>query len=154
MCRSSSAIQTWPGPTSLLEEWSVTPMFCCFFVLSATPQAGGNGQGIWIDNYKSFLKNTVKESALQKFTWTLEYFVILEGMQGIVHRNHKIHTTPFMSLLFSIYLVSSLEFSNYLSSLVHFIPIQSTTKIFFHTLENPHEGFTSECKVRLYSNLN
>ena len=44
----SSAIQTRPGPLSLLEEWSKTPIV--FFFLSATPQNGGNyyGQGIWI----------------------------------------------------------------------------------------------------------
>ena len=44
LCCSSSAIQTRLGPLSLLEEWSVTPIvFCCFFVLSATLQTGGNG---------------------------------------------------------------------------------------------------------------
>ena len=44
---SSSAIQTWPGPSSLLEERSKNPIvFVAFFVLSATPQNGGNGQGI------------------------------------------------------------------------------------------------------------
>ena len=47
LCCSSSAIQTRPGPSSLLEERSVTPIvFVVFFVLSATPQTGGNGQGI------------------------------------------------------------------------------------------------------------
>ena len=47
LCCSSSAIQTRLGPSSLLEEWSVTPnVFVVVFVLSATPQAGGNGQGI------------------------------------------------------------------------------------------------------------
>ena len=31
LCRSSSAIQTPPGPSSLLEEQSITPhCFCCF----------------------------------------------------------------------------------------------------------------------------
>ena len=33
LCCSSSAIQTWPGPSSLLEEWSKTPIvfvsLCC-----------------------------------------------------------------------------------------------------------------------------
>ena len=38
LCCSSSAIQTRPGPSSLLEERSKTPIvFCCLFVLSATP---------------------------------------------------------------------------------------------------------------------
>ena len=49
LCCSSSAIQTRPGPPSLLEEQSKTPIvvvFCHLFVLSATPQTGGNGQGI------------------------------------------------------------------------------------------------------------
>ena len=47
LCCSSSALQTRPGPSSLLEEWSKTPIvFVVFFVLSATPQTGGNGQGI------------------------------------------------------------------------------------------------------------
>ena len=48
LCCSSSAIQTRLGPSSLLEERSEIPIvFCfCFFVLSATPQTGGNGQGI------------------------------------------------------------------------------------------------------------
>ena len=47
LCCSSSAIQTQPGPSSLLEELSKTPIvFCCLLVLSATPQTGGNGQDI------------------------------------------------------------------------------------------------------------
>ena len=41
LCHSSSAIQTRPGLSSLLDEQSVTPI-----VLSATPQTGGSGQGI------------------------------------------------------------------------------------------------------------
>ena len=44
---SSSAIQTRPGHSSLLEERSKTPIvFVVFFVLSATSQTGGNSQGI------------------------------------------------------------------------------------------------------------
>ena len=43
LCCSSSAIQTRLGPSSLLEERSGAPIV---FVLSATPQTGGNGQGI------------------------------------------------------------------------------------------------------------
>ena len=47
LCCSSSAIQTQLGPSSLLEERSVTPIiFVVFFVLLATPQTGGNSQGI------------------------------------------------------------------------------------------------------------
>ena len=46
LCRSSSAIQTQPGHSLLLEERSVTPIDVVFFVLSATPQTGGNGQGV------------------------------------------------------------------------------------------------------------
>ena len=46
LCCSSSAIQTRPGPSSLLEERSKTPIVFVFFVLSATPQNGGNSQGI------------------------------------------------------------------------------------------------------------
>ena len=47
LCCSSSAIQTRLDPSSLLEEWSETPIvFVVSFVLSATPQTGGNGQGI------------------------------------------------------------------------------------------------------------
>ena len=47
LCCSSSAIQTWLGPSSLLEETEWGPhCFCWSFVLSATPQTGGNGQGI------------------------------------------------------------------------------------------------------------
>ena len=46
LCCSSSAIQTRLGPSSLLEERSKTPIVSLFFVLSATPQTGGNGQGI------------------------------------------------------------------------------------------------------------
>ena len=45
LCCSSSATQTQLGPSSLLEERSEIPIvFCCFFVLSATPQTGRNGQ--------------------------------------------------------------------------------------------------------------
>ena len=47
LCCSSSAIQTRLGPPSLLEERSEIPIvFVVYFVLSATPQTGGNGQGI------------------------------------------------------------------------------------------------------------
>ena len=47
LCCSSSAIQTQLGPSSLLEERSEIPIvFVVSFVLSATPQTGGNGQGI------------------------------------------------------------------------------------------------------------
>ena len=47
LCCSSSAIQTRLDPLSLLEERSETPIvFVVSFVLSATPQTGGNGQGI------------------------------------------------------------------------------------------------------------
>ena len=47
LCCSSSAIQIWPGPLSLLEERSKTPIvFVVFFVLSAIPKTGGNGQDI------------------------------------------------------------------------------------------------------------
>ena len=47
LCYSSSAIQTWLGPSSLLEERSEIPIvFVVSFVLSATPQTGVNGQGI------------------------------------------------------------------------------------------------------------
>ena len=47
LCCSSSAVQTRPGPSSLLEERSKTPIvFVSFFVLSATPQNGRNGKDI------------------------------------------------------------------------------------------------------------
>ena len=46
LCCSSSAIQTRLGPLSLLEERSGVPIVFVSFVLSATPQTGGNGQGI------------------------------------------------------------------------------------------------------------
>ena len=47
LCCSSSAIQTQLGPSSLLEERSEIPIVVFVsFVLSATPQTGGNGQGI------------------------------------------------------------------------------------------------------------
>ena len=43
----SSDIRTQLGPFSLLEEWSEIPIvFVVSFVLLATPQTGGNGQGI------------------------------------------------------------------------------------------------------------
>ena len=49
LCCSSRAIQTRLGTSSLLEEGSETPIvFVVSFVLSATPQTGGNGQGIYI----------------------------------------------------------------------------------------------------------
>ena len=52
LCCSSSAIQTLLGPSSLLEERSEIPIaFVVSFVLSATPQTGGNGQGILIYIY-------------------------------------------------------------------------------------------------------
>ena len=47
LCCSSSAIQTRLGASSLLKERSEVPIvFVVSFVLSATPQTGGNGQGI------------------------------------------------------------------------------------------------------------
>ena len=46
LCCSSSAIQTRLGPLSLLEERSEIPVVFVSFVLLATPQTGGNSQGI------------------------------------------------------------------------------------------------------------
>ena len=46
LCCSCSAIQTQPGPSSLLEERSKNPIVFVSFVLSATPETGGNGQDI------------------------------------------------------------------------------------------------------------
>ena len=47
LCCSSSDSQTRLGPSSLLEERRKTPIvFVVSFVLSATPQTGGSGQGI------------------------------------------------------------------------------------------------------------
>ena len=48
LCCSSSAVQTRLGPSSLLEECSKSSIVVVVvsFVLSATPQSGGNGQGI------------------------------------------------------------------------------------------------------------
>ena len=47
LCCSSSAIQTRLGPSSMLEERSKAPtVLVVSFVLLATPQTGGNGQGI------------------------------------------------------------------------------------------------------------
>ena len=46
LCCSSSAIQTRPGPLSLLEERSKTPIVFAVSVLSSTPETGGNSQGI------------------------------------------------------------------------------------------------------------
>ena len=52
LCCSSSAIQTRLGPSSLLEEQSEIPIvFVVSFVLLATPQTGGNGEGISIYIY-------------------------------------------------------------------------------------------------------
>ena len=46
LCCSSRAIQTWLGPSSLLEKWSeITIVFVVSFVLSATPQTGGR---VWM----------------------------------------------------------------------------------------------------------
>ena len=47
LCCSSSAVQTQLSPSSLLEERNKTStVFVVSFVLSATPETGGNGQGI------------------------------------------------------------------------------------------------------------
>ena len=45
-CCSSSAIQTRLVPSSLPEERREIPIVLSFLVLSATPQTGGNSQGI------------------------------------------------------------------------------------------------------------
>ena len=37
LCRSSSAVQTWPGPSLLLEERSIIPLFCCFLYVVDYP---------------------------------------------------------------------------------------------------------------------
>ena len=61
LCCSSNTIQTRPSPLSLLEERSVTPIvFVVFFVLSATPQTGGNGQGIWIELFSLLLHSRLQ----------------------------------------------------------------------------------------------
>ena len=60
LCCSSSAIQTWLGPSSLLEEQSKTSIgFVVFCVLWATPQSGGNGEGIYICICKLVVKWSV-----------------------------------------------------------------------------------------------
>ena len=46
LCCPSSAIQTRRGLSSLLEERSEIPIVFVSFVLSVTPQTGGNSQGI------------------------------------------------------------------------------------------------------------
>ena len=47
LCCCSSVIQARLGPSSLLEERSEIPIvFVVSFVLSTTPQTGGNSQGI------------------------------------------------------------------------------------------------------------
>ena len=47
LCCSSSAIQTRPGPSSLLEERSKTPIvFVVALCCRLPPQTGGNCQGI------------------------------------------------------------------------------------------------------------
>ena len=47
LCCSSSAMQTRPGPLSLLEERSKTPIVFVFSLCcQLPPQTGGNGQGI------------------------------------------------------------------------------------------------------------
>ena len=37
LCCPSSAIQTWPGPLSLLEEWSKTSLFFVFSLCCRLP---------------------------------------------------------------------------------------------------------------------
>ena len=69
LCCSSSAIQTRLDPSSLLEERSETPIclfFVVSFVLSATPQTGGNGQGISIDNRPQVMGKHTKEFSNRK----------------------------------------------------------------------------------------
>ena len=52
LCCSSSAIQTRLGPSSLLEERSVTPLFCCFLcVVGYPPNWGKRPKYIDIDRY-------------------------------------------------------------------------------------------------------
>ena len=52
LCCPSSAIQTRLGPSSLLEEWSKTPIvFVVSFVLSATPKLGEMAE---VHRYRSF----------------------------------------------------------------------------------------------------
>ena len=41
LCCSSSAIQTWPGPSSLLEERSKTPIVFVFFCVVGYPPNWG-----------------------------------------------------------------------------------------------------------------
>ena len=58
LCCSSSAIQTRPGPSSLLEEWSKTPIVLVFSLCCRLPsKLGGNGQGIQIDHPSSRIFN-------------------------------------------------------------------------------------------------
>ena len=74
LCCSSSAIETLPGPSSLLEERIKTPILCVvvFFVLSATSQTGGNGKGIWINRDEINLMH-------------LAYFVMLHRIHMPLH---------------------------------------------------------------------
>ena len=101
LCCSSSAIQARPGPSSLLEEWSVTPIvFVVFFVLSDTPQTVGNGQGIYIgrqlyghnfgNNKDRDLISGIPTSLMELFLWTKmyqgHYFVTLT-LSSNIHRS-------------------------------------------------------------------
>ena len=66
LCCSSSVMQTRPGPSSLLEEWSKTPIvFVVFFVLSATPQKWGK-QPRYIDIEETTIKPNIKNKKFDK----------------------------------------------------------------------------------------
>ena len=69
--RCSSAIQTWLGPSSLLEEQSGT-LFCCFLCVVSYPpppkkKMWGNGQGIWIDRLRPSV------FTLCSLTWSVQF---------------------------------------------------------------------------------
>ena len=58
MCCSSSAIQTRPGPSSLLKEQSITPIvFLVFCVVSFPPNWGKRPRHIDIDRLLLFIED-------------------------------------------------------------------------------------------------
>ena len=68
LCCSSSAIQTRLDPSSLLEERSETPIVVFVsFVLSAAPQTGGGGRGIWMDGIKVWAQSCCLLTQLPNF---------------------------------------------------------------------------------------
>ena len=142
LCCSSSAIQIQLGPSSSLEEWSEIPIvFVSSCVLSATPQTGGNGQGIEID--RTSLESNLFNLFLRKVTAPTPKLSLLVSLR-LFQSSQKLCLIPVpnISNLTIFFLITSM------ASVMHDLQVN------FPLLLMPgHPGMSTENLSLLYTKL-